>query len=99
MAVFSKAIEREDKMSYAEPKDWMLPVRHFAGAWLLKMNKAEVAEKLYREDLVNNAGNGWALIGLAQCLKARHEKGALEYEKRAKIAFTRAEEMPGASAY
>jgi tetratricopeptide (TPR) repeat protein len=99
MAVFSQAIEREDRMSYAEPKDWMLPVRHFAGAWLLKMNEAEFAEKLYREDLVNNPGNGWALMGLAQCMEARHEKGALEYDKRAKAAFARAEEMPGASAY
>jgi tetratricopeptide (TPR) repeat protein len=99
MAVFNQAIDREDRMSYAEPKDWMLPVRHFAGAWLLKMNEAKVAEKLYREDLVNNPGNGWALMGLAQCMEARHDKGALEYGKRAKAAFARAEEMPAASAY
>lgn len=99
MVVFNLAIEREDKMSYAEPKDWLLPVREFAGAMLLKFKRASEAERLYREDLVNNPGNGWALLGLEQCAAAGHEKDAAEWMDRAKVTFAQAEILPPASAY
>ena len=99
MAAFDRAIRREDGMSYGEPKDWPLPARHFAGVCLLKLNRAVEAEKLYREDLVQNPGNGWALLGLAQSLEALHQKDAAEYKARAREAFAHAEEMPPASAY
>jgi tetratricopeptide (TPR) repeat protein len=99
MAAFDRAINREDGMSYGEPKDWPLPARHFAGAYLLKLNRAVEAEKMYREDLVQNPGNGWALLGLAQSLEALHRKDAAEYKARAAEAFAHAEEMPPASAY
>ena len=39
------------------------------------------------------------MLGLAQCMEARHEKGAEEYAKRAKAAFARAEEVPPCSVY
>ncbi len=98
MAAFYRAIRREDGMSYGEPKDWLLPVRQFAGACLLKLKKAGEAEKLYREDLVENPGNGWALLGLAQSLAAQHKEGAAEMMAQAKVAFGNAV-MPPASVY
>jgi tetratricopeptide (TPR) repeat protein len=99
MAAFERAIHTEDGMAYVEPKDWVLPARHFVGACLLKQRKAEAAEKLYREDLVHNPGSGWALLGLAQSLEAQQKQGASEYRARAAAAFASAEEMPAASAY
>jgi tetratricopeptide (TPR) repeat protein len=105
MAAFDRAIQLEDGMSYGEPKDWVLPARQFAGAWLLKLKRPGEAEKLYRDDLVENPGNGWALLGLAQCLEARNEKGgslrqdASAFRALAREAFAKAEEMPPASAY
>jgi len=98
MAAFGRAMECEDGMSYGEPKDWPLPVRHYAGACLLKLGRAAEAEKLYREDLVENPGNGWGLLGIYQSLLAQH-KEAGEYKEKYKTAFAAAEEMPTASAY
>jgi tetratricopeptide (TPR) repeat protein len=98
LAAFTRAIECEDSMFYGEPKDWPLPVRHYAGACLLKLGRPAAAEKLYREDLVENPGNGWGLLGLYQSLLAQH-KAAGEYKEKYKIAFAAAEEVPPASAF
>jgi tetratricopeptide (TPR) repeat protein len=100
ITAFQRAIEIEDRLTYREPKDWPLPARHFAAACLLKLGNAAAAEKLYREDLAQNPGIGWSLLGLSQALTAQHnEKAATEYLARAKAAFAHAEQMPPASAY
>jgi tetratricopeptide (TPR) repeat protein len=99
MAAFYRAIEYEDGLSYLEPNDWPLPARHYAGACLLRLNEASDAEKLYREDLQQNPGNGWSLLGVAQSLEARHQNGAAEYRKRAAEAFAHASQIPVASVY
>ena len=99
IAAFDRAIGLEDDMSYGEPKDWVLPARQFAGACLLQLKRASAAEHLYREDLVQNPGNGWALLGLAQSLESRDKQGAATFRDRAGVAFASAEEMPPASAY
>jgi tetratricopeptide (TPR) repeat protein len=100
ITAFQHSIDSEDGLSYREPKDWALPARHFAGAFLLKLGKAAEAERLYREDLTQNPGNGWALLGLAQALTAQHKNSAgADYLARAKGAFAHAEQMPPASAY
>lgn len=99
LVAFHHAIDDEDALTYLEPKDWPLPARHFAGACLQKLGRPGEAERLYREDLVQNPGNGWALLGLAQCLDAQHKSGAADYLGRAKTAFLQADEMPPAPAY
>jgi len=71
IAHFREAAAVEDRLVYDEPSDWFFPVRHQLGALLLKANKAADAEKVYREDLVRNPRNGWALFGLAQALHAQ----------------------------
>ena len=43
-------------------------MRHYLGAVLLKANRAEEAEAVYRRDLRWNAKNGWSLFGLHQAL-------------------------------
>lgn len=42
-----------------------------AVAQILKAGKADAAEKLYREDLLQNPANGWALYGLSAALKTQ----------------------------
>jgi len=97
---FKKAVMVEDGMIYREPKEWPLPVRHFLGACLLKMGRPAEAEKIYREDLVFNPGNGWALLGLYQSLEAQQRsKEAARYKMEYTRAFADAEETPPASAY
>ncbi|HKE45276.1 MAG TPA: hypothetical protein VKB41_12150 [Steroidobacteraceae bacterium] len=67
------AVAREDKLSYDEPRDWFFPVRHILGAQLLAANRPGEAEAVYREDLLRNPANGWALYGLSAALKAQNK--------------------------
>lgn len=65
---FQKGVQFEDALVYNEPRDWMLPVRHYLGQAYLKAGKFAQAEVTYREDLRINPENGWALTGLHQVL-------------------------------
>lgn len=73
------AVEREDQLKYMEPPDWIVPVRHALGAFLLKDGQATEAEKVYRADLKKWPNNGWGLYGLAASLDAQGKK--MEAEK------------------
>jgi tetratricopeptide (TPR) repeat protein len=75
------AAEREDRLRYSEPPDWIHPVRHALGATLLTAGRAEEAEQVYRADLQRLPNNGWSLYGLAQSLrlqKKEHEAKQLD---------------------
>lgn len=94
------AVAYEDKLIYREPKEWPIPARHFLGAHLLKLKQAVKAEKVYRQDLVLNPGNGWSLLGLYQSLMMQHKtKKAGKYRAQFKQAFANADELPPASVY
>jgi tetratricopeptide (TPR) repeat protein len=72
IADLRRAAAIEDTLSYGEPPDWPVPVRHHLGAALLAANRPEEAEAVYLEDLRVNRENGWALLGLLQSLRAQH---------------------------
>lgn len=94
------AIRIEDSLIYTEPKDWMIPARQFLGAYLLQLGKPAMAEKIYREDLVWNPGNGWSLLGLCQSLEAQRKKKNLAvYRTKYQQAFSHADEIPPGSVY
>jgi Flp pilus assembly protein TadD len=65
------AVAHEDKLRYAEPPDWFVPVRHALGAVLLHDGQAAAAEQVYREDLRRWPDNGWSLFGLSASLEAQ----------------------------
>ena len=95
-----KAITAEESLIYIEPKDWMMPARQYLGAILLKMNKPADAEKVYREDLVWNPGNGWSLLGLSQSLNAQNKLKEAERLKPLYMhSFSEADEIPPGSVY
>jgi tetratricopeptide (TPR) repeat protein len=100
LATIKKAILAEDSLIYAEPNLWMLPARQYLGAFLLRLNKPAEAEKVYRQDLVWNPGNGWSLLGLYQSLQAQKKSGGTE---RLKVlfmnSFAEADSLPVTSAY
>jgi tetratricopeptide (TPR) repeat protein len=80
-----EAVVREDGLAYDEPAGWFFPVRHLLGAELLRVGKANDAERTYRDDLARHPGSGWALYGLMQALKAEGrgaEASAAEAEFR-----------------
>ncbi|WP_138476012.1 tetratricopeptide repeat protein [Dyadobacter bucti] len=93
------AIAIEDKLIYTEPNDWPVPARQFLGAYLMKLNKPVLAEKVYREDLERNPGNGWSLLGLHQSLAAQNKKGIDMYKAQYAKAFSDADNLPPASAF
>ena len=95
-----RAILVEDGLFYYEPKDWPIPARQYLGAFYLKMGNAARAEKVYREDLTWNPGNGWSLLGLCQSLEAQNKKDQIEpYQKKYMRSFSRADEIPPGSVY
>jgi tetratricopeptide (TPR) repeat protein len=64
-----RAAREEDALPYAEPPNWLMPVRHALGAILLDGGKAADAEAVYRDDLTRRPENGWSLFGLARSLR------------------------------
>ncbi len=100
IAHIKQAIQIEDSMIYYEPKDWLIPARQFLGAFYLKLGKPALAEKVYREDLAWNPGNGWSLLGLCQSLKAQHKNEQLaKYKSQYLLSFSRADQIPPGSVY
>lgn len=98
-ALLHEAARRDDGLKYDEPWGWPQPVRHALGALLLEQGKVEDAEAVYREDLKRHPENGWALTGLAECLKRRGSPDAAEAEARAARAWARADLKPAFSCY
>jgi tetratricopeptide (TPR) repeat protein len=92
------AAATEDTLRYIEPPDWVQPVRHALGAFLLESGRADEAAEAYREDLKRWPENGWSLFGLARCEEALgHADEAKALTARFKTAWARADMTPGAS--
>lgn len=88
---FRAAARIEDGLMYMEPPWWIEPVRHALGATLLRAGKAREAEVVYREDIKRFPGNGWALYGLWQSLKAQGSKDAAAAEAEFRKAWAGAD--------
>jgi tetratricopeptide (TPR) repeat protein len=95
-----EAVRRDDALKYDEPWGWMQPVRHALGALLLEQGRVTEAEAVYREDLRVHPDNGWALLGLAECLRKRSAAAeATAVEARLATAWSRADVQPKVSCY
>lgn len=70
---FQKGVELEDALIYNEPRDWLLPVRHYLGNALLKAKKPAEAEAVFKKDLQISPLNVWALTGLHQAQTAQRK--------------------------
>lgn len=88
LATLRDAVRREDQLRYAEPPDWILPVRHALGAALVAHGRASQAEEVYRADLAKLPQNGWSLFGLARSLhlQDKHDE-AKQVEARFREAW------------
>ena len=71
IADYEAAVSIQDTLAYTEPPDWAQPMRQYLGAALLDAGRAEEAEAVYREDLIENRNNGWSHFGLWQSLDAQ----------------------------
>ncbi len=92
IALLKDAAYKEDGMLYGEPRDWLLPARHYLANVLLKTGQYKEAEKICREDLVINPNNPWALTGLLKSLEKQGKKNeAAVIYQQAKKAVVRAD--------
>jgi tetratricopeptide (TPR) repeat protein len=91
VAELQTAVTIEDGLRYDEAPDWLHPVRHALGAVLMRAGRYSQAEQVSRDDLTRNRENGWALQGLAQCLRQRKAPEAEEVEARFRQAWARAD--------
>ena len=82
-----EAVRQEDALNYDEPSDWYYPARHHLGAALLALGRAADAQAVYEEDLRRSPENGWALLGLAESLRAA---GRLPEAAAARVRFAKA---------
>ncbi|WP_404304909.1 tetratricopeptide repeat protein [Neorhodopirellula lusitana] len=93
-----KGIAAETDLLYMEPPEWIQPVRHSLGAVLVAAQRWDEAEQVYRDDLDQWPENGWALYGLAQCLRAKGDAAAAnEVEERFRVAWKNADTRIGAT--
>jgi hypothetical protein len=74
VAAMREAVRIEDTLPYDEPPAWHAPSRLTLGAALLAAGQPAEAERVYREELNRNPGNGWSLQGLAASLGAQGKK-------------------------
>ena len=92
IAEYQAAIKIQDNLPYMEPPYWYYPVRQSLGAALLKLDRAEEAEAVYRKDLQQHPHNGQSLYGLAQSLQAQgKQKAADEVQQQFKQAWSNAD--------
>jgi tetratricopeptide (TPR) repeat protein len=86
------AVARDVALRYDEPWGWMMPVAHSLGALLVEQARYQEAEAVYRADLAIHPDNGWALYGLAECLRmtGRTDEAA-SVDGRFKTAWSRAD--------
>jgi hypothetical protein len=90
----------EDALTYGEPPDWPVPVRHHLGAVLLASGRAVDAERVYLEDLARFPENVWSLAGLVESLKAQGKSGpAADAQRRLDAARTGADVATPGSRY
>jgi hypothetical protein len=66
----------------------------------MQLKKPVDAERVYREDLKWNPGNGWSALGSYQSLQAQGKEGeASVYRKIFLESFSGADVIPPASVY
>jgi tetratricopeptide (TPR) repeat protein len=68
---YNMGVAAEDSLVYQEPRDWLVPARHYLGNALLKKKKYAEAEKVFLKDLTYQPNNYISNTGLkkAQAMK------------------------------
>lgn len=84
---YEEAVFVEDTLSYTEPPYWYYPVRQSLAAVRLRQGKLDEAEQAFRESLARVRSNGWALAGLAETYRRKHDAAG---EKAARQAYAKA---------
>ncbi len=88
IAAYREARDFEDALIYTEPRDWLIPTRHYLANALIKTKAYTDAEKFLKEDLKQNPLNYYALQGLVDVLLLQKKnKAADSYKILLKSAY------------
>ncbi len=68
---FKMAVATEDSLVYNEPRDWLVPARHYLGNALLNAKKYKKAKEIFREDLKMQPNNFTSIKGLQSSANAK----------------------------
>ena len=74
---FKIAVATEDSLVYNEPRDWLIPARHYLGNFLLNNKRYEEAEMVFRKDLDVQPNNYVSSVGIKSAVlnqKSVHRK-------------------------
>ncbi|HEX2103940.1 MAG TPA: tetratricopeptide repeat protein [Solirubrobacteraceae bacterium] len=71
LRLFGQAVRLEDELHYDEPPPWYFPTGELLGAALLRSGRPNEAEAAFRAVLRDYPGDGWALFGLVESLRAQ----------------------------
>ena len=74
---FRTAAALQDGLPYMEPPFWYYPVRQSLGVTLLMAGRANEAEQVLRQSLVNTPNNAWALFALRHVYEAHGDDFAV----------------------
>jgi len=66
---FEKGVAAEDALVYQEPRDWLVPARHYLGNALLKEKKYKEAEQVFLKDLSYQPNNYISTTGFRKAKK------------------------------
>ncbi|HRP58037.1 tetratricopeptide repeat protein [Agriterribacter sp.] len=73
---FQTAVERENKMVYNEPRDWLLNPKYYLADAYFRAGKWKEAEAVFNNDLKDNNENIWSLNGLHKTLQQQGKNEA-----------------------
>ena len=71
---FTSAVATEDSLVYNEPRDWLVPARHYLGNALLNAKKYNEAEKVFRDDMKVQPNNYFSVMGLQSTILKQKQK-------------------------
>ncbi|MGC4034944.1 MAG: hypothetical protein QM764_03210 [Chitinophagaceae bacterium] len=71
---FKEAVERENKMIYNEPRDWLLNPKNYLANAYAATKQYQIAAVTYKQDLKDNNENVWSLSGLYKVLIKLNKK-------------------------
>ena len=97
---FEAAVAAEDNFTYNEPRDWLLPTRHYLGQHLLQTNQPGKAIATFNMDLVINPENVWGLTGLQQAYTGiGNTKMSQQTTRRLRKALNNSSVLPTGAIY
>lgn len=88
ISIFSDAVVAEDKLIYTEPRDWLIPTRHYLATALIKDKQHKKAAAVLMEDLKTNPANFYALRGMQMLAQSEKNTQKLsQYTRQLKAAY------------